>query len=73
VHRACAEIPDSWEDLDMDDDRLRIFSIETKICGILAIEDDWDCSPKRNYSVPARMVFNQMDKAVRDFETMDYG
>ncbi|KAM0833656.1 hypothetical protein ACQ4PT_064127 [Festuca glaucescens] len=72
-HRSYANIPESWEDIKLDDIHLRVMDSEIKSCGEPEIEDDWECSLKSPNSLPDRLNYANVDDDVWDFEPIDYG
>lgn len=72
-HRTCADIPESWEEINLNDERLCVFASDSKSCCVPVIEDDWECSPKSGLSLPGKLDYNMLDDEIWDFEPVDYG
>jgi hypothetical protein len=72
-HRSYANVPESWEDIKLDDIHLRVMDSEIKSCGDPEITHESECCLNTPDSLPDRLNYDNVDDDVWDFEPIDYG
>jgi hypothetical protein len=71
VYRTVLDVPNSWEDMELDDVRLSFSAVCKSVQGEILL-DEWQCnSPPGLCSLPPCLHYNEQDDSVWDFEMPD--
>jgi hypothetical protein len=71
-HRNVSDVPECWEDMELDDIRLIIQPSKCKSFIGESVENEWQCaSPASTHSLPVKMDHANLDEAVWEFEFPD--